>query len=251
MREISSGTLLLLMLLFMIAEISPSYSVTIPIVEVISVETGKTTFNTWNSSSYFYKNGALCAKVTVRNNDDVSRTATIYVNAFDELSQPFGNYVGNVTLLANETKIIYTRIYVPTWAYSGNGRVTAFAITLPEGTFCPEKTSFFYLSKGKASYLRLETSGLDGFNVSVWIDGDSGLTPTTVQLDPGFHALKIQAISPEWVEGVLYKYAFSVWENGSTSVFRGINVSMSMNQTIMAYYISQPWPLQPYHRAML
>lgn len=244
--------LLTLMLFFAFTETLSSYgSATNPIVEIISVEVGKTTFSTWNSTFYFYKNEVLSVKATVRNNDNVSRTATIYLNAIDELDQPFGIYIGNVTLLANETMVIYGPIYIPMWAFSGYSRVTAIAKTLPENTYCLEKTSNFYLSVGAASYLKLQTSAPEegGFNVTASVDGNSGLAPATVQVDPGLHALTVQTITYGWVSGVLYKYAFSYWEDGLTSASRTINAPMSMNQTMTAYYSSEPYPVQPSRRA--
>lgn len=249
MGGIAPKILLFLIVFGAFGEIHPSScSATYPIVEIISVQSGKMTFGTWRPDSSYYHNEFISVRIVVRNNEGTNRTAIIYANAFDNLDQPLDTYSGIVTLSGNETKIIYCSLYVPRWAFSGGGRVTATAKTLPEDTFCPEKTDAFYLFPGKASYLTVRTSTTSGegaSDVSIWIDEYYGFAPVTVQLDPGVHTVRIETVFDGCYGEVFYAYTFKHWENCSLSSSRTINILTSTNQTWTAYYRMRPWLFQP------
>jgi hypothetical protein len=217
-------------------------------VEVVSAEPGRMIGGTWKPNTYFYHNEEMSVKVTAKNNEGVEKTATIYVNTFDYLNQPLGLYIKNVTFAAGETKIIYAPLYIPKWAISGVGRVTATAKTLPEGTFCPQKTGNFYVRPGNACYLTVQTFTTDGaqiFGFGVWVDSDFCLSPATVPLAPNSHTVKAQARYGSFEESGYYIYDFDHWEDGSTSNSRMVNLPQNTNKTITAYCVKYRGRWQP------
>ena len=211
------------------------------VVEVISVENGRIIGGTWRPAYYFFHTEEMSVKVTVKNNDASARTATIYVNAFDDLSHPFKLYVTNITLSAEETRILYAPIYVPKWAVSGgNGHIEVTAKTWPERIFCPEKADDFYLLPGIPSYLTVGTFSVNNdmqlYGLSIWVDGDFYLSPVTVPLATGSHDLKVESRYGGFENGVYYTYKFSRWDDGSILNSRTISVSQAVNSTVTAYY---------------
>ena len=116
------------------------------VVEVISIETGRGYEEDWRSYYYFFHEEEMVAKMTARNGANVTKTATFYVGAFDDLGQFFYSYSEDFTFSAEEIKMIYLPIYVQDWLLSGNQcAITSIAKTLPEGAYCPEKTMGFFL----------------------------------------------------------------------------------------------------------
>lgn len=116
------------------------------IVEVVSIETGRGHEEDWKSYYYFFHEEEMVAKMTARNGANVTKIATLYVSAFDDLGQFFYSYSENVTFSADEIKMIYLPIHVQDWPLSGNQcAITSIAKTLPEGAYCPEKTMGFFL----------------------------------------------------------------------------------------------------------
>jgi len=116
------------------------------IVEITSLETGRGYDEVWKSYYYFFHEEEMVAKITARNGANETKIATLYVNAFDDIGQFFYSHSENVTFSAEETKIIYLPIYIQKWSFSGNQcAITSIAKTLPEGAYCPEKTTGFFL----------------------------------------------------------------------------------------------------------
>jgi hypothetical protein len=116
------------------------------IVEVTSVETGRGNNETWRPYYYFFHDENMSVKVTATNNAANPKTATIYVGLIDDINQTFGIHNQNFTFSAGETRSIYFLVYIPKWALSGSGcRATSTAKSLPEGSYCSEKTDNFQL----------------------------------------------------------------------------------------------------------
>jgi hypothetical protein len=243
MRGFSLRIALVLIALIVVTEANVFYCFAADYkVEVASVETGRMIGGTWRSSYYFFHTEEMSAKVAVRNNDSSSRTATIYVNAFDGLNQPFSLYVTNTTLSAGETKVLYMPAYIPKWAASGNNcYIKVTAKTLPEGLFSPENDKDFGLLSGIPSYLivnAFSNRGTQACNANAWVDGDPLVypTPVAVPLVSGTHSLKMQAKFFCFENGVEYTYEFHNWGDGSISNLRTVSLSPAMNMTVTAYY---------------
>jgi hypothetical protein len=129
------------------------------IVEIASVETGRIVGETWSPSDYFLHEEEISVKVTAINSEATNKTATIYVNAYDDLNQPFDLHATNATFLAGEAKTLYIPIYIQKWAFSGsNCCVKATAKTLPEGIFCPTVVKAFNLLPGDIGIVTLTAS---------------------------------------------------------------------------------------------
>jgi len=221
-------------------------------VEVISVETGRMIGEAWASNYYYYRNEEMSVKVTAINNEATTKTATIYVGAFDDLHQLFGFYLEDVTFYAGEIRSMYCTIYIPKWAFSGNRcHVTATAKTLPEGTFCPQNTDDFCLLPGMralSSYLivkTLTTSESQIYDMTIWIDGDVYPTSVPVLLSSGTHMVKLQLRYCGFQGQVCFLYCFQCWEDGSTSNPRAMNIDENTIASVTAHYIKYRSPWQP------
>jgi hypothetical protein len=129
------------------SDLSYADATTESIVEIISFETGRGYEEDWKPYYYFFHEEDMVAKMTARNGANVTRTATFYVSASDDLGQFFYSFSENFTFSADEIKIIYLLIHIQNWPLSGNQcAITSIAKTLPEGAYCPEiKLGFFLL----------------------------------------------------------------------------------------------------------
>jgi hypothetical protein len=242
MKKFYSQVALVLMVLVFVAEFSvfscfaANYAV-----EITSVETGRTIGGMWRSNYYFFHTEEVSVEVTARNNDGIARSATIYVNALDDLNTPFKLCTTNVTLVAGEAKTLYIPIYIPKWAASGsNCHIKVTAKAWPEGLFCPEKANDFCLLPGVPSYLAVGAFSVHGdthlCSFCIWVDGDFYQSPVAVPLAAGLHVLNVESRHGGFENGVYYIYEFSHWDDGSTSNSRIVSVSQAINSTVTAYY---------------
>lgn len=115
-------------------------------VEVVSIETGRGINETWKPYYNFFHEETIYVKLTVRNNLDSAKTATLFVVASDDVNQIFDTYSENSTFQAGETRTFYVPVYVPQWPYPGpNCSIASNLRLLPEETLVQGITVNFFL----------------------------------------------------------------------------------------------------------
>lgn len=204
-------------------------------VEIVTADTGRYFYDAWWHMGEFAKTAYMQAKVTLRNNCNVSKDVRVTCTLMDNLLTPVGYTEKSVTVPASATQDVFLDpLQVADYAFVGQAKACICAIKPNGAPYCPEYDVIFTIL-GNAYYnLTVEayiTNGTQLTNAWTYVDGvQYTSTPVTVSVLQGIHIVKAEpCMNPYWGD-----YHFLYWEDQSTANPRSVTVHVA--KTVRAYY---------------